>query len=110
MIRSETTHDARETHQPVRHQTDEPEEPQNPFKGTPFEQIFSQMGGFGAGGGMPDLNALMAQMQSLFAPHDGPGVQRLVVEDERVGGLAAVHAIETAPVIRTIKRAGALLG
>ena len=44
----------------------------NPFKGTPFEQIFSQMGGFGAGGGMPDLNALMAQMQSLFAPHDGP--------------------------------------
>jgi putative hydrolase len=44
----------------------------NPFKGTPFEQIFSQMGGFGPGGGMPDLNALMAQMQSLFAPHDGP--------------------------------------
>ncbi|MFM6848430.1 MAG: zinc-dependent metalloprotease, partial [Terrabacter sp.] len=44
----------------------------NPFKGTPFEQIFSQMGGFGAGGGMPDLNALMSQMQSLFAPHDGP--------------------------------------
>src|SRR5215207_3020298 len=43
----------------------------NPFKGTHFQQIFSQMGGFGAGGGMPDLNALMAQMQSLFAPHDG---------------------------------------
>ena len=45
----------------------------NPFKGTPFEQIFSQMGGLGgAGGGMPDLNSLMAQMQSFFAPHDGP--------------------------------------
>ena len=45
----------------------------NPFKGTPFEQIFSQLGGFGAGGGgMPDLSALMSQMQSLFAPHDGP--------------------------------------
>src|SRR4051794_35848897 len=44
----------------------------NPFKGTPFEQIFSQMGGFGSGGGMPDLNSLMAQMQSFFAPHDGP--------------------------------------
>ena len=39
----------------------------NPFKGTPFEQIFSQLGGFGAGGGgMPDLNALMSQMQSLM--------------------------------------------
>src|SRR6476620_3065937 len=46
----------------------------NPFKGTPFEQIFSQMGGLGGpgGGGMPDLGALMAQMQSFFAPHDGP--------------------------------------
>ena len=44
----------------------------NPFKGTPFEQIFSQMGGFGPGGGLPDLNSLMAQMQSFFAPHDGP--------------------------------------
>jgi putative hydrolase len=44
----------------------------NPFKGTPFEQIFAQMGGFGPGGGLPDLNSLMAQMQSLFAPHDGP--------------------------------------
>ena len=49
----------------------------NPFKGTPFEQIFSQMGGLGgAGGGMPDLGALMAQMQSLFAPHDGPSTGR----------------------------------
>ena len=50
----------------------------NPFKGTPFEQIFNNFGGFGgiggpgAGGAMPDLNALMAQMQSLFTTHDGP--------------------------------------
>lgn len=43
------------------------EQPENPFKGTPFEQLF------GAGGmsGMPDLNALMGQMQSMMAPHDG---------------------------------------
>ncbi|SEC71845.1 putative hydrolase [Nocardioides exalbidus] len=45
----------------------------NPFKGTPFEQIFSQMGGFGGGGQMPDLNALMSQMQSLFAPGGDDG-------------------------------------
>ncbi|MGY2875898.1 putative hydrolase [Marmoricola sp. URHA0025 HA25] len=45
----------------------------NPFKGTPFEQIF---GAFGTGavpdlGGL-DLSALMGQMQSLMAPYDGP--------------------------------------
>ncbi|GAB2884462.1 zinc-dependent metalloprotease [Nocardioides pacificus] len=74
---------------------------QNPFKGTPFEQLFGAFGagmfgsgagsgtpggpgfGFGfnpnaAGGsmpnipGMPDLNQLMAQVQSLMQPHDGP--------------------------------------
>ena len=43
----------------------------NPFKGTPFEAFFSG-GGFGAGGGMPDLSALFAQMQSLMQPYDGP--------------------------------------
>jgi putative hydrolase len=45
----------------------------NPFKGTPFEQIFSSFGT----GGMPglgglDLGALMGQMQSLMQPYDGP--------------------------------------
>lgn len=55
-----------------------PQEPEdegagNPFKGTPFEGIFSQLGA----GGMPDLggldlNALMGQMQSLMQPYDGP--------------------------------------
>ena len=43
---------------------DRPDEGQNPFKGTPFEQFFS--------GGMPDLSALMNQMQTLMQPHDGP--------------------------------------
>lgn len=67
----------------------------NPFKGTPFEQLFGQLGqafpggfpggfpigfpnpGSGTGGamppGMPDLSALMSQMQALFAPGGGDG-------------------------------------
>ena len=48
----------------------------NPFKGTPFEQIFGALGGAfpggafpgGAGGGM----AFFQQLQSLMQPHDGP--------------------------------------
>jgi len=41
---------------------------ENPFKGTPFEQLFS-----GAGGtGMPDLSQLFSQLQFLMQPHDGP--------------------------------------
>ncbi|KRF14018.1 hydrolase [Nocardioides sp. Soil797] len=43
------------------------DEPENPFKGTPFEQFF----GAGGASGMPDLNALMGQMQAMMAPHDG---------------------------------------
>lgn len=43
---------------------------QNPFKGTPFEQIFSAMGG--GGGAMPDLSQLFGQLQSLLQPYDGP--------------------------------------
>ncbi|MEP7090040.1 MAG: zinc-dependent metalloprotease [Nocardioidaceae bacterium] len=57
----------------------------NPFKGTPFEQIFNAFGGAGGGfpglpgmpggapgaGGMPDLSALMGQMQAMMAPHEG---------------------------------------
>jgi putative hydrolase len=49
---------------------DEPEEPQNPFKGTPFEQFFAQ--GTGGGQGMPDLNQLFGQLQSMLQPYDGP--------------------------------------
>jgi putative hydrolase len=55
-----------------------PDDGQNPFKGTPFEQFFGQMMG-GAGGapgglpaGMPDLSQLFSQIQFLMQPHDGP--------------------------------------
>ncbi len=58
-----------------------PDGDENPFKGTPFEQIFNAFGGaggglpggFGAtpGGGMPDFSALMSQMQAMMAPHEG---------------------------------------
>ena len=60
---------------------DGPDE-QNPFKGTPFEQLFSGLAGgmAGAGGGMPDLGALMNQMQAFMQPHDGP-VNWAVVTD-----------------------------
>ena len=40
----------------------------NPFKGTPFEQLF---GGSGAAG-MPDLSQIFSQLQFLMQPHDGP--------------------------------------
>jgi putative hydrolase len=48
-----------------------PDEPKNPFEGTPFEQFF------GAGGipnmpGMPDLAGLMSQVQAMMQPYDGP--------------------------------------
>src|SRR5687768_12650745 len=46
----------------------------NPFKGTPFEQLFGQMGQMGGAGGagMPDLNQLFSQIQSLIPPYAGP--------------------------------------
>jgi putative hydrolase len=46
-----------------------PDDAQNPFKGTPFEQIFGAAGG---AGGMPDLSQLFGQLQNLMQPHDGP--------------------------------------
>ncbi|WP_309648082.1 zinc-dependent metalloprotease [Nocardioides sp.] len=50
-----------------------PDDAQNPFKGTPFEQFFS--GGMpglgGAGGAMPDLQALFGQIQAMMQPYDG---------------------------------------
>lgn len=57
----------------------EPNEGQNPFKGTPFEQFFSQMGSMnipgltgGPGpGGMPDLGALFGQLQQMMQPYEG---------------------------------------
>lgn len=47
----------------------------NPFKGTPFEQLFSGAGGAGGFPGFPpgmDLNSLMAQVQKFMQPHEGP--------------------------------------
>ncbi len=51
---------------------DRPDEGENPFKGTPFEQMFAAFGGQMPGGaGMPDLSALMGQMQAMMTPHEG---------------------------------------
>jgi len=41
----------------------------NPFKGTPFEQLFGA-GGFDMSG--VDMSALMGQFQAMMAPYDGP--------------------------------------
>lgn len=48
---------------------------ENPFKGTPFEQIFNMLGGGPGGAGLPagfDLSGLMSQMQAMMQPYDGP--------------------------------------
>ena len=58
---------------------DRPDNENNPFKGTPFEQIFGAFGGSLPGGpggpggaqGMPDLSMLMSQMQQMMAPYEG---------------------------------------
>ncbi|WP_341928061.1 zinc-dependent metalloprotease [Nocardioides psychrotolerans] len=51
-----------------------PDDGQNPFKGTPFEQFFAGgmpgLGGAG-GGAMPDLQALFGQIQAMMQPYDG---------------------------------------
>jgi putative hydrolase len=41
--------------------------PQNPFAGTPFEQVFSGL----AGGDMSGLHAIFGQLQRMLAPHEG---------------------------------------
>jgi putative hydrolase len=59
--------------------TSDPGDQPNPFKGTPFEQIFTAFGGAGGAGGagfpgmagMPDLSMLMGQMQAMMQPHEG---------------------------------------
>lgn len=66
---------------------------QNPFAGTPFEALFGGMSG-GQGfpgfpgmptgpGGMPDLSALMGQIQSMMQPHDGTLNWPFVIEQAR---------------------------
>lgn len=64
--------------------SNDPNEGQNPFKGTPFEQFFNALGGGqGGGGGLgfnatpgpggaPDFGALFSQIQAMMQPHDGP--------------------------------------
>lgn len=51
------------------HPDDEGREPaeQNPFTGTPFEQMFSSM----ASGDMSGLQAMFGQLQRMFTPHEG---------------------------------------
>lgn len=44
----------------------ENEEPENPFKGTPMEQLFGAFSG-----GQMDMSQIMGQMQKMFAPHEG---------------------------------------
>ena len=53
----------------------------NPFRGTPFEELFKQgmaglsglggLGGAGAPGQMPDLSQIFGQIQSLLQPYEG---------------------------------------
>lgn len=43
------------------------ESAQNPFAGTPMEQMFKAF----SSGQMPDMNAMMAQMQRMLEPHEG---------------------------------------
>lgn len=52
---------------------DEPEkQPQNPFAGTPFEQMFAAFGGGASGAqGGADISALMQQVQRMFTPYEG---------------------------------------
>jgi putative hydrolase len=52
------------TNQPPDDGQDGPSDGTNPFRGTPFEQLF--------GGGAPDLGQLFSQIQSMMQPYDGP--------------------------------------
>lgn len=54
---------------------DSPDDDQNPFRGTPFEQFFA--------GGAPDLGALFGQIQNLMQPYDGPLNWDLAVDTAR---------------------------
>ncbi|MCL3838872.1 zinc-dependent metalloprotease [Aeromicrobium duanguangcaii] len=60
------------------------EDPQNPFKGTPLEGLFGQMGG-----GQFDLGQMMSQMQRMFEPHEGTVNYRLAADVARHAVAAA---------------------
>ena len=58
----------------------DPEQP-NPFKGTPFEQLFAAggplsgmagMGNLAGGAGGMDFNQIISQFKAMMEPHDGP--------------------------------------
>ena len=57
---------------------DQGPEGSNPFSGTPFEHLFG-----GAGAGVPDLTAILSQMQSLMQPHEGPINWDLAIDGAR---------------------------
>lgn len=48
---------------------DDNDQPSNPFAGTPMEQMFAAFSG--GSGQLPDMNALMSQMQQMLKPHAG---------------------------------------
>lgn len=52
-----------------------PPDDQNPFRGTPFEQLFA--------GGAPDLGQLFGQLQSMMQPYDGPLNWELAIDTAR---------------------------
>jgi putative hydrolase len=55
--------------------TSDPPPDENPFRGTPFEQLF--------GAGTPDLGQIFSQLQSMMQPYDGPLNWDLAVDTAR---------------------------
>lgn len=62
---------------------DDGEQPQNPFRGTPFEQIFASFSSGAPGLAGMDFGAIMGQLQSLMEPYDGPVNWKLAVDAAR---------------------------
>ncbi|WP_203336801.1 zinc-dependent metalloprotease [Nocardioides limicola] len=60
----------------------DPDDRNNPFKGTPFEQLFSGLGGAAGAGGF-DLSAIFGQLQAMMKPHDGPVNWEFVTDTAR---------------------------
>jgi putative hydrolase len=55
--------------------TSDPPPDDNPFRGTPFEQLF--------GAGTPDLGQIFSQLQSMMQPYDGPLNWDLAIDTAR---------------------------
>ena len=105
------------------------EDQPNPFKGTPFEQLFAAFGGaFGQGipgiqgpgglagfpgaagpGGMPDIAALMGQVQALMQPYTGAVNWNLAKDTARrtaaTGPDPSVSAAENAAIADAVRLA-----